>query len=144
MIHLCFEYRCLSKAATPGQIIRYRRTLKGLTTRQLAEKVGIVPATLILYENDKHAVKRNTAVAIAAVLEIDHKVLLDEYGLFVDYPFNEKLKKVRNSLGLSQSEIAEKIGVSQTCYSSWERAARTPRKSEYKRIVPFLKTAQIH
>ena len=143
LIHLCFDFRSLDNAATPGEIIRYHRVLKGLSTRELAEKVGIVPATLILYENDKHPVKHKTAVAIAVVLEIDHIALLDEYGLFVDYPFNEKLQEMRKSLSLNQSEMAEKIGVSQTCYSSWERAARTPRKSEYKRIMPLLKAASI-
>ena len=143
LIHLCFDYRSLDNSATPGEIIRYHRVLKGLSTRELAEKVGVVPATLILYENDKHPVKHKTAVAIATILEIDHTTLLDEYGLFVDYPFHERLQEVRKSLSLAQSEIAEKIGVSQTCYSSWERAARTPRKSEYKRIVPLLKAASI-
>ena len=132
----------MSNAATPGEIIRYHRVLKGLSTRELAEKVGIVPATLILYENDKHPVKHKIAVVIAAILEIDYTALLDEYGLFVDYPFNKKLQEIRELFSLSQSEIAEKIGVSQTCYSSWERAAKTPRKSEYNKIVPLLKMAQ--
>ena len=131
----------MDNIASPGQIIRYHRTLKGLSTRQLAEKVGITPATLILYENNKHPVKYNIAVAIAVALGIDHTALLDEYGLFVDYPFHKKLQEIRNLLSLNQSEMAAKIGVSQTYYSSWERAARTPRKTEYKRIMPLLKAA---
>ena len=129
----------MGKAATPGEIIRYHRVLKGLSTKELAEKVGIVPATLILYENDKHPVKHKIAVSIAAILEIDRTALLDEYGRFVDYPFNKKLREIRELLSLSQSEMAEKIGVSQTCYSSWERAAKTPRKSDYNRISTLIK-----
>lgn len=142
MIHLCCDYRSLGNDATPGEIIRYHRILKGLSTRELAEKVGIVPATLILYENDKHPVKHKTAIAIASLLEIDHTALLDEYGLFVDYPFNKKLRETRELFSLSQFEMAEKIGVSQTCYSSWERAIKTPRKSEYKKMTQFLKMTQ--
>jgi len=37
---------------TVGEYLRYHRQLQGKTTREVAESVGIVPATSILYEND--------------------------------------------------------------------------------------------
>ena len=36
-------------------------------------------------------------------------------------------------------QFAEKIGVSQTAYSSWERGSRIPRRKEYEKITMALK-----
>ena len=60
MIHLTFDYKTDEKCTTPGQYLKYHRTFQGLSTRELAEKVGIVPATLVLYENDRHPIKYST------------------------------------------------------------------------------------
>ena len=75
MIHLTFDYQSDEGCTTPGQYLRYHRTFQGLTTRELAEKVGVVPATLVLYENDRHPIKHSTAVALANVLGIDRSRL---------------------------------------------------------------------
>lgn len=131
MIHLTFDYKTDEKCTTPGQYLKYHRTFQGLTTRELAEKVGIVPATLVLYENDRHPIKHGTAVALANALGIDRNRLLDEYTAFVDYPYSSLLKKVRQELSLTQMQMAEVIGIGQTTYSGWEREARVPRRKEY-------------
>ena len=47
MIHLTFDYQSDEGCTTPGQYLRYHRTFQGLTTRELAEKVGVVPAFLL-------------------------------------------------------------------------------------------------
>lgn len=142
-MHLRYDFENSDNCDTVGKILRYYRLHKGYSTRELAEKVGVVPATITLYENDKNPIKYKTAVLLAEVLEIDRKLLLDDYGKFVDYPYNVLLRKIRESLSLSQSQIAEKIGVSQTAYSAWERAEKTPRKQEYQKIVPLIRTANI-
>lgn len=41
--------------------------------------------------------------------------------------FSEKLKKIRTQQGLSQQELAEKIGVSQTAIYQWEKGTRIPK-----------------
>ena len=91
MIHLTFDYKTDEKCTTPGQYLKYHRTFQGLSTRELAEKVGIVPATLVLYENDRHPIKYKTAVALANALGIDRNRLLDEYTAFVDYSTNNQI-----------------------------------------------------
>lgn len=40
--------------------------------------------------------------------------------------FQENLKAVRNSLGLSQAAIAKKLNIQQTQYSTYERGDRKP------------------
>lgn len=144
MIHLTFDYKTDEKCTTPGQYLKYHRTFQGFTTRELAEKVGIVPATLVLYENDRHPIKHDTAVALANVLGIDRNRLLDEYTAFVDYPYSSLLKMVRQELSLTQMQMAEVIGIGQTSYSGWEREARVPRRKEYEKILAALKKLKVN
>ena len=106
--------------------------------------VGVVPATIILYENDKHPIKYKTAVLFAEVLGIDRKLLFDEYTAFVDYPCDVLLREARERLSLNQSQMAQEIGVARSAYSAWERATRTPRRQEYEKIAPLIKKANIH
>lgn len=139
MLHLRYDFQNSDNCDTVGKVLRYYRLHKRYSTRELAEKVGVVTATIALYENDKNPIKHKTAVLLAEALEIDRKLLLDDYGKFIDYPYNVRLRELRESLSLSQSQIAEKIGVSQTAYSAWERAEKPPRKQEYQKITPLIK-----
>lgn len=143
MIHLTFDYQSDEGCTTPGQYLRYHRTFHGLTTRELAEKVGVVPATLVLYENDRHPIKHSTAVALANVLGIDRSRLLDEYTVFVDYPYSSLLKKVRRELSFTQMQMAEVIGIGQTTYSGWEREVRVPRRKEHEKILAAMKKLKV-
>ena len=143
MIHLTLDYKSDRDCRTPGEYLRYHRTFQGKSTREVAESVGIVPATLVLYENDKHPIKYNTAVSLAKELNIDLNRLLDSYTSFVDYPCGEFLKKVRKDLSLSQAEIVKDIGVSQTAYSGWERGIKVPRRQEYQKIVSALQRRKV-
>ncbi len=143
MIHLRLDYKSDSDCSTPGEYLRYHRTFQGLQTKELAQKVGIVPATLVLYESDTHPIKYRTAVALAAELGIDRKRLLDDYTTFVDYPCQELLQKIRADLSLTQGEIAKEIGIAQNTYSSWEIGARTPRRQEYEKIALALERQKV-
>ncbi len=90
MIHLTFDYKTDEKCTTPGQYLKYHRTFQGLTTRELAEKVGIVPATLVLYENDRHPIKYKIAVALANALGIDRNIAASNEGYdFSQLPLRE-------------------------------------------------------
>ena len=103
-----------------------------------------MPATLVLYENDRHPIKHSTAVALANALGIDRNRLLDKYTAFVDYPYSSLLKKVRQDLSLTQMQMAEVIGIGQTSYSGWEREIRVPRRKEYEKILAALKKLKVN
>lgn len=144
ILHLQYDFESKEFCNTIGQRLRYYRRLKGYSTRQLAEMVSVVPTTITLYENDKKSIKYKTAVLLAEILEINRKLLLDEYTAFVDYPCNMLLQEVRERLSLNQSQTAREIGVSPNAYSAWERAIRTPRRQEYEKIAPLIKKSNIH
>ena len=40
--------------------------------------------------------------------------------------FSERLKKLRKDAGLTQVDVANKLGISQPAYASWERGIKKP------------------
>ena len=40
--------------------------------------------------------------------------------------FSERLKDLRKQAGLTQVDVAEKLGISQPAYASWERGVKKP------------------
>lgn len=88
-LHFCFEG--VPTEQTPAAMLKYYRQRKGLTTRQLAESIGVVPATVLMYECKRFPIPYQTAVAIAKILEIDNTLLFDDFAQFMDYPYNDKL-----------------------------------------------------
>lgn len=97
-----------------------------------------MPATIVLYENDRNPINYETAVAIASVLNIDRTRLFNEYTAFIDYPCSSLLKNARTELGLNQMRFSEEIGVAQSAYSRWERGAGKPRRQEYDKIAAAM------
>lgn len=116
-------------------MLRYYRQRKGLTTRQLAESVGIVPATLLMYEREKFPIPYQTAVAFADILEINRNLLFDEFAQFMNYPYSDRLREVRKAYGLNQADFAEKAGISLSIYSKWESGSRQPSRKMYQQLI---------
>ena len=72
-LHFCFEG--VPTEQTPAAMLKYYRQRKCLTTRQLAESVGIAPVTVLMYERERFPIPYQTAVAMAEILEIDRNML---------------------------------------------------------------------
>ena len=135
LMHLKFCFESIPSKPTPAAMLRYYRQRKGLTTRQLAENVGIVPATLLMYEREKFPIPYQTAVAFADILEIDRNLLFDEFARFMDYPYSVKLREVRKTYGLNQTDFAEKANICYSIYAKWEIAIRQPSRKMYEQLV---------
>ena len=94
-----------------------------MTTKQLAEKLDIVPSTIVMYENGKHPIPYDVAIKLADVLEIEVSLLYDDFSRFLAVPYTEALKSVRTALGLSQKAFAERIDAeSSIWYNSLEQS----------------------
>ena len=52
--------------------------------------------------------------------------------------FSERLKKLRKEAGLTQVDVAEKLGISQPAYASWERGVKKPTQEN------LIKLSKIH
>lgn len=135
LMHLKFCFESIPNKPTPAAMLRYYRQHKGLTTRQLVESVGIVPATLLMYEREKFPIPYQTAVTFADILEIDRNLLFDDFARFMDYPYSDRLREIRKVYGLNQTDFAEKAGISLSIYSKWEGGSRQPSRKMYEQLV---------
>ncbi|RGN67541.1 XRE family transcriptional regulator [Streptococcus anginosus] len=52
--------------------------------------------------------------------------------------FSERLKKHRKDIGLTQVDIASRLGISQQAYASWERGVKKPTQENLVKIAQVL------
>lgn len=52
--------------------------------------------------------------------------------------FSDRLKELRKQARLTQVEIAEKLGISQPAYASWERGTKKPTQENLIKIAQIL------
>lgn len=52
--------------------------------------------------------------------------------------FSERLKKLRKDTGLTQVDVASKLGISQQAYASWERGMKKPTQENLVKIAQIL------
>ncbi|WP_270615271.1 helix-turn-helix domain-containing protein [Streptococcus salivarius] len=52
--------------------------------------------------------------------------------------FSERLKELRKQAGLTQVDVAEKLGISQPAYASWERGVKKPTQDNLVKIAQVL------
>lgn len=134
-MHLKFCFENIPSEPTPAVMLKYYRQRKGLSTRQLAEGVGIVPATVLMYEREQFPIPYQTAIAFADILEIDSNMLFDEFAQFIDYPYSDRLREVRKAHGLNQTDFAERANICYSIYAKWETAVRQPSRKIYEQLV---------
>lgn len=135
LMHLKFCFENIPSEPTPAVMLKYYRQRKGLSTRQLAEGVGIVPASVLMYEREQFPIPYQTAIAFADILEIDSNMLFDEFAQFIDYPYSDRLREVRKVHGLNQTDFAERANICYSIYAKWETAVRQPSRKMYEQLV---------
>ena len=52
--------------------------------------------------------------------------------------FSERLKELRKKANFTQVEVAEKLGISQPAYASWERGVKKPTQENLVKISQVL------
>ena len=131
------------KTNLPGDNLKYYRQRKQMTTRRLAEKLDIVPATVVMYESGKHPIPYDVAIKLADVLKIEAALFYDDFSRFLAVPYTEALKSVRMALGLSQKAFAEQIEVIPSYYYKLEEGNRRPSRKVYQKIYATLETTSL-
>ena len=53
----------------------------------------------------------------------------------------DNIKKARLNVGLTQSEVAEKLGVAQAQYARWENGGRNPRDETVEKLAEIFNTS---
>lgn len=143
LLHLTIPFEEKPKTNLPSDNLKYYRQRKQMTTRQLAEKLDIVPATVVMYENGKHPIPYDVAIKLADVLEIEASLLYDDFSRFLAVPYTEVLKSVRTALELSQKAFAEQVGIVPSYYYKIEEGNRRPSRKIYQKICATLEATNL-
>ena len=115
--------------------MRYYRFQRGFTTRQLADKLKTVPATVLGYEQGKFPIPYDIAVALSEMLKMPRKTIFDDFCLFIDTPsYTERQHKIRESYTLSQVEFPERADIAPSIYAKWESGYRRPSRKMYLKL----------
>lgn len=80
LLHLTIPFEEKPKTNLPGDNIRTLRQRKQMTTKKLAEKLDIVPATVVMYESGKHPIPYDVAIKLADVLKIEAALFYDDFS----------------------------------------------------------------
>ena len=59
-------------------------------------------------------------------------------------PFGQRVHAARLAIGLSQAEVAEKVGITQSGYASWERDAVALRPEQLLKLTDILQVSVEH
>ena len=132
ILHLTLAFETKPKSNQPGEYLRYYRLRNNLTTRQLAEQVGIVPATLMKYEQGLTPILYDTAMRLSERLKIDASLLCDSFAAFIASPYTEVLKAIREEIKLNQREFAELVGLKASYYYQMKKGNRRPSRKVYQ------------
>ncbi|MDD2773550.1 MAG: helix-turn-helix domain-containing protein [Elusimicrobiales bacterium] len=120
----------LKAPITLGDHIRNRRLTLGLTQDEAAQKIGVVRHTIVEWEANRpiltgFAPKIYDFLGYAPYQERSNS-------------FHQKVKFLRESLGLSQLRLGQTLGATKQAVSSWETETFQPTEDSVKRLEAFF------
>jgi transcriptional regulator with XRE-family HTH domain len=115
---------------TLGDHIRTRRLDLKLLQRQVAEEIGVSGATITTWERNASTPVARYIPAIIRFLGYDPLPSADSLP--------ERLRRARRLLGLTQREMAERLGVDPCTLRDWEAGLHQPTRGSLEVIGRFL------
>lgn len=115
---------------TLGEKIRQIRMAKGLTQDDLVKKLGISRAAVGQFEKKSSRPRAGTLLKIADALDVP----------VYEFSFNEgeRIKTIRESKGLSQKELGDKVGLTDTQIAQIENLSSRPSNHLIFRLATAL------
>ena len=113
--------------------------LKSLTQEELAIRAGIDTSTIKRYENNQHEVSLEACDQIASALEIEAKLLYDDYLQFIVSGYGHKIKEIRKKLGYTQKEFADILNVHRKTVLRWEKEIQKLSKKLFSKLNSIYK-----
>lgn len=127
---------------TPGHAIKYYRMQKGIGLRTLVSKMNGAPNKHVLqdYERGRSEPTYQAILKIAEALELDPALFFDDYLVFIDFPYPEKIKQMRQTLHLTQTDLAKEIGAHNETVMNWELKRTVPSLESYEKLKKYFET----
>lgn len=105
-----------------------------MTVNILSDKIGTSRYALMDYENGITEPDLDVLKTIAAVLEINHAELYDEYYSFLDHPYSVFVKQIRQKIGATQKQFGALFGVGRRTVERWEAGRNKVGRKVYEQM----------
>lgn len=107
---------------TTADKLRYYRHLRGLEQKEVAEFVGLYRGTYAGYEtpNARDYYPLEKLKTIAHLFNVPLDYLLDDYNTFLNDGQGRQVRALREGMGLSRKEFADKFSVWPSTVRDWE------------------------
>ncbi|GAG31650.1 unnamed protein product, partial [marine sediment metagenome] len=136
-------------AVKPKQLKRLRKRL-ALTQAELARRIGVSAAAITSWETGKMAPGRKSRQALADLMQTPREQVAEppQKGKGVRPRATPRggarlspknIKAIRKDAGLSQRQMAEKMGVSTNAVYNWEAGANVPRGANLEKLLKLRK-----
>jgi site-specific DNA recombinase len=119
---------------TVGDHIRKRRLGLKLLQKDVAKPIGVDKTSVFNWEGNRSSPEIRYMPAIIRFLGYN--------PLPAAHTFSEQLVRQRTSLGLSQTESAERLGVDPSTLAKWEQGKREPQGAFLACVKQFLRSGE--
>ena len=120
-----------------GANIRRIRKIRGMTQRELGEKLGVTQAAIGQYERPSANLTRNTIEKIANALNVSLDALIKDFdGHIVD---GNIIKEIRIENNLTIQELSALTGISEKLLNEYEENITTPYERDIDRLAYCFK-----
>jgi len=129
---------CTGNLESVADKLRYARLTAGIHQDALAREVGIDRITLLRYENGRIAEENMEVewlIKIAIACGIDKYFCCSTYHIFIIEGADKQIKQYRQEMGLTQKQLAAKLGVAITTVKRWEQKKNKPPKCVWELVT---------
>lgn len=121
---------------TTADKLRYYRHVRGLEQQEVAVYVGLRRGTYAGYETSgaRDYYPLDKLSALAELFGVPLGYLLDDYNTFLYKGQGRQVRALRESMGLSRREFADKFGVWITTVRDWETDSVRMTKQTWERL----------
>lgn len=110
--------------AKPGIKLEFIRHQKGISRKQLADKLDMAPGALFNLENGFNPIHYDDALKIGNALDVEPDIFIDECARFCAPGYGEKIRIIRRACNETQEEFAKRLGVTRATLACWEAEIR--------------------
>lgn len=125
---------CSMIPLTAGRL-RWHRPRKELYQEQVADYAGLYRTTYAHYEDSsKDYYPVDKLEKLAELFEVPVTELMDDYNLFLYKGQGEQIRNLRQTLGLTQLQLAKRMNVSRNTVFHWENNQRRITKKTWQTL----------
>lgn len=118
--------------------IRDARKDAGITQENLAQSLGINRATMSKYETGAIDPPASKLQCIAEALGVCVQDLIGDETEVTCMTYGQRIRAARKKAGMTQTELAKKLGIPYQSIGQWEKDRRKPKLETLQRIAEAL------